>query len=542
MRYDAPLVLYAAPLVAALMLGLALWGRAARVRHARRWSGELARTARDANRGVALWLGLVTLLAMAALAGPRWGRQLVTTDTRALDLVIAVDLSLSMLAEDVEPSRLVRARRQVRRLVHDLQGDRLGLVGFAGRSFILSPLTVDGSALHLLVDALHPDMVSAGGSALGGALRQGRELLQASERLADRVLVMFTDGEAHDALSAIVAAAERLRRDGIRLILVGEGGTDPVRIPLRSPDGELTGYHRDLADNDVLTMRRDDILMTIADAAQGALVAAEMEDQAGAVRDLVLSYKRAPESSTAAMHDIPRGWLPLLAAVLVLLVVTVTRPTAALIGLVLAVGWSAGAQAQAPRNAADEAWRDGEFARAAHLYELQARAGEGGDTARYNAGTAQLAAGRLELARRYLERAAETLDPEIRFRALYNLGLSSLRSAGADSANADAHLADARARYREALMLRPGDRDAKWNLELAITTPPQGGGVGQGAAPPTPQGREGPDVASARPPMSLTREQAEQILQSIAAEERRTRLNLSRRAGQVRDARREKDW
>ena len=91
-------------------------------------------------------------------------------------------------------------------------------------------------------------------------------------------------------------------------------------------------------------------------------------------------------------------------------------------------------------------------------------------------------------------------------------------------------------------MLRPGDHDAKWNLELAITPPPQGGGAGQGAATPTPRRREGRDEASARPPMSLTREQAEQILQSIAAEERRTRLNLSRRAGQARDARKEKDW
>lgn len=541
MQFDAPLVLAAAPAIALVILGLALWARAARVHRAARWSGALGRTARLANRGTAFWLALVTLLAMAALAGPRFGRQVVTTDTRALDLVFAVDISRSMLAEDVEPSRLGRARREVRRLVQDLQGDRLGLIGFAGRSFIFSPLTIDGSALHLLLDALHPDLVSAGGTALADAMRQGREILLASDRLADRVLVIFTDGEAQDSLDAVVAAAERLRRDGIRLILVAEGETEGARIPLRAPNGELTGYHRDLADNIVLTSRRDDVLTAVADAGRGALVAAALDDQASAVRELVLAYKRAPESTTAAAHDIPRGWIPLLAAVVLLLVHTATRRTAALVGLVLVPLLSARAAAQGPVNPADAAWRRGAFNRAADLYGQQARAGEGGDTTWYNAGTAALAVGRYPRAYELLERAAESLDPEIRFRALYNLGLTSLRRAGADSANRNEHLADARIRYREALLLRPGDRAAKWNLELALDVTPPGAAPDSRPTPPMPQAGGG-DRPPEPQPTRLTREQAEQILESIAAEERQTRLDVSRRSAQVRERRRGRDW
>ena len=522
-----------------MLLALAWWARGARIRRARRWSAELGRMARGTNRTTGLVVAMAGLAAMLALAGPRFGRQTVTTDTQALDLVIAVDISRSMLAEDVAPSRLDRARNEVRRLIHDLSGDRIGLVAFAGRSFILSPLTIDGGALHLLVDALHPDLASAGGTDLQRALRQGAQLLRASDRVADRVLVVFTDGEAHDSLPVILEAAEALERDGIRLVLVGEGVDAGASIPVPALDGSVE-YHRDEAGDVVLTRRRDDVLTAVADAGRGALVAAQLDDQAGAVRELLLAYKRAPESSSAAAHDIPRGWIPVLVAALLLLSHGVTRRTAALAGvIVMAAGPAA---AQGPRNAAEAAWRDGRFQEATERYLEQARAGAGGDTAWYNAGTALLARGMVDSARTLLERAAASLDPELRFRALYNLGLGALRRAAGDSAQREQHLAEARQHYREALLLAPHDADAKWNLELAITPapPPR---QGSGRAPPPPSAGGGGPAPPAPPAMSsLTREQAQQILESIAAEERETRLDVTRRSGQLREGRREKDW
>jgi Ca-activated chloride channel family protein len=537
MRFDAPLVLAVAPLVALTVALLAWWARRARVRRARRWSEALGRVARQLNRLVWIGLAVAALCGTLALAGPRWGRQTVSTDTQALDLVIAVDVSRSMLAEDMTPSRLGRAQQQIRRLVHDLQDDRVGLIGFAGRSFIMAPLTGDESALQLLVDALDPDLVSAGGTDLGAALKQGGELLLASDRVADRVLVVFTDGEAHDSLPAATQQAQRLERAGIRLVLVAEGQAVPTRIPERTATGELTGYHKDLTGQEVLTSRRDDILTAVADAGQGVLVAAGLADQAGAVRDLVTGYKRAPARATATRHDLPRGWIPLLAAVAVLLAQAFTRRTAALAVLALAL-LSRGAAAQGPRNPGDDAWRAGAIETATTWYLRQARAGVGADTSWYNAGTGLLARQRYPEAREALLRAVKSVDPGLRFRALYNLGLIELRLAATDSANRDAHLADARGRYREALLLRPGDAAAKWNLELAITAPPPG--AGGGPTPPPPQGGGGSETAMPRP--SLTREQAEQILQSIAAEERDTRQELTRRQAQLREPRREIDW
>src|SRR5690348_3769230 len=267
MTFDAPLLLFLAPVVG-LALGFAAWlGRRRRVRLARRWSPALGRLARSRGAWAPAMIGLVGACAVVALAGPRWGRTQIHTESRALSLVFAVDISRSMLAEDVPPSRLQRAIRESRRLIQDLDGDRLGLIAFAGRSYILSPLTVDGSATRMYLDALDPDLASEGGTTLASVLAQGTQLLSATSDAADRVLVLFTDGEAHDTLPEIVHQATALKEAGVHLIVVGEGGARPTRIPIRDSTGALIEYKRDEDGTVIQTQRRDDILRAVADAA-----------------------------------------------------------------------------------------------------------------------------------------------------------------------------------------------------------------------------------------------------------------------------------
>jgi Ca-activated chloride channel family protein len=231
--FDSPDLLVAAPVIAVGAVGLALWARRRRLRRTRAWDRELARASARRNRTGPFLVAAAVLAAAIALAGPRGGRAQVTSATQALNVVFAVDISRSMLAEDVVPSRLGRGVREVRRLVQDLQGDRMGLVAFAGKSYILTPLTIDGGAIDLYLDGLDPDLVSEGGTRLAPVLTQGRELLSATSDGADRVLVVFTDGELHDSLDQARAAAKRLAEDGIHLVLVGEGQDAPVRIPVR---------------------------------------------------------------------------------------------------------------------------------------------------------------------------------------------------------------------------------------------------------------------------------------------------------------------
>jgi len=528
MTFDAPVVLAIAPLIGGAVWFAAAWARRTRIRRAALWSQETVRQAVTAGRLGPTALAVAAFLGVIALAGPRWGEERIVAETRGLSVVLAVDISRSMLAEDATPSRLRRAVREARRLVQDLDGDRVGLIAFAGSSYILSPLSIDGSALTLYLDALDPDMASQGGTGLAPALRQGGELLQASSDLADRVLVVFTDGEAHDSLPPIIAQAQRLKADGIRLILVAEGGRTPTRIPVRDDHGTLLAYQKDEDGRVIETTRRDDMLGAAADAAQGTLVAADLPDQAGAVRDLVASYRRARASETRTEQNRPRAWMPLMLAVMLLVVQAATRRTAALVGIAFACvatlpGVGAAQQPRLPRSPAEKAWdrHDLRRARVAYLTELAARRTE--DAAWYNAGTAALADSDAETAQASLAHAAASLDPDIRFRALYNLGLLALRQADDDSAGRDGHLADAERAYREALLLRPHDRPAKWNLELAV----RHRGSSQNKAPPSGGGGSGPSGGGTRntggAEGGLSPTQAEQLLRSIGHEELRTR-------------------
>jgi len=541
--FDAPIVVALAPVVAAAVWSMAAWARRSRLRRAAAWSEATGRIARSAGQFGAPALGLAAGLAAVALSGPRWGEERIVTETRGLNLVLAIDISRSMLAEDVKPSRLGRALREARRLVQDLDGDRLGLSAFAGTSYILSPLSVDGSALTLYLDALDPDVASEGGTSLGPALAQGIDLLHASPEIADRVLVMFTDGEAHDSVEQAVQEARRLAGLGIHLILVAEGGKQPVRIPVRDDRGTLVSWQQDESGKQILTSRRDDGLGAIADAAQGTIVAAELPDQAGAVRDLVASYKRATATESRTQRGRPRAWIPLLLAGLVLAAQTFTRRTAALIGLLLCV--VPALQAQRPRSPAEQAWDKGDSRAAAAAYLAELKTHEDDDTAWYNTGTAALAAGDAALARSTLARAAASLDPELRFRALYNLGLLGLREAKSDSASRDAHLADAERAYREALLLQPDNIRAKWNLELVKRL--RGGGGQNAPNPPPPPSGGGAGAAQPPPPPppprggGMSESQADQVLQSIGQEELRTRRDRTGRTRRAAPAG-VKDW
>lgn len=533
MTFDSPLLLLLAPVLGLAVGAVALLARRRRVARAGAWSPELAARARAAGKTGPLLLALAGLAAAVGLAGPRGGRATVKAETQALSVVFAMDISRSMLAEDQKPNRLSRAAREARRLVQDLSEDRVGLVAFAGRSYILSPLTLDGGAITLFLDALHPDLASQGGTALATALRQGADLLNASREAGDRVLVLFTDGEAHDSLAEVIAAARALKEQQIRLVLVAEGGVKPVPIPIRDSAGTLVEYKADESGAPIETARSDQVLQRIADAAEGALVPAELPDQAGAVRELLSAFQRAPTASASTQDLLPLVWIPALLAALLLGAQTTTRKTAALVGL-------AGLCLVAPLTAQRPApgvrdYQQGRMAEAAR--RLRDHLGPASsDTAYYNAGTALLGAGDYPGAEQALGRAAQSLDPDLRYRALYNQGVALLRRAGADSTRRDSLLGAAVDRLRDALTLVPGSSRAKWNLELAQRqrTPPPSGGGGSRPQPPPPSGQQPRDPEAGPPPPglpALSPEQADQILNSVSREERDTR---TRRLGRAR--------
>ena len=224
----------------------------------RRLSLTVSHRARRAK--ILLVIAAVALL-VTALARPQFGTRVETVRREGQDIVVALDLSASMLAEDIVPNRLEKAKHAVGTLIGGLEGDRIGLIAFAGEAFVQSPLTVDYGAATLFLNAMSTDLMPVQGTDLAEALRVSVEAFEAGEP-QHRILIVITDGEDHEG--EIDAAVESANEAGVRIYTVGVGSPDGVPIPEFDTRGRRSGYKRD-ENGDVVTTRLDEAtLETIA--------------------------------------------------------------------------------------------------------------------------------------------------------------------------------------------------------------------------------------------------------------------------------------
>ena len=485
-------------------------------------------------RSRALLLALAALCGAVAFAGPRWGTEQTMVRGEGIDLVFALDASLSMLAEDERPSRLARMKQEVQRILAASRGDRIGLIAFAGRSYILTPLTVDQGALDLYLDNLDPSVVGQAGSSIARAIRQGTALLAASQAESDKALVVMSDGEAHEPVEEVQEAARLAREAGIALVTVGFGTPQGATIPVR--EGDSVALKRDDAGSVVTTRHSPDLLRAAAEAANGTFIEADATDKAGKVRRALATLRTQARAAAAGQDRTPRFQLFVLPALLLVAIDTLladrrgrrrrgaaasTAPAASMLLVALLLGGCA----RLPfADAALEAYRAERYAEAAALWGGDVMRGDRDPRTLYNYGTALVAADSLPRALEVLDRASTSPDAELRYRALFNLGLAHLKTGlalGADSGGAA--LDAAIATYKQVLLLRSSDVDAKWNYELALRERERsgggGGGGGGGGETPSPQPDEDPQQPQPRPSGGIGEQQAERLLNSAAREE-----------------------
>lgn len=537
------------PAAAAALLLVAIRRRRARLARLGT-DAMLARLSADNPAPRAGWriarLGTALVLAAVALAGPRWGSERTVVRGEGIDLVLALDASSSMLATDERPSRLERMKQEVRRLRALSRADRIALVAFAGRSYILTPLTVDDGALDLFLDNLDPTVVGQAGSSIARAIRQGTELLVATKTGSDRALVVMSDGEAFEPVEDVQAAARAATEAGVSLVTVGFGTAAGGTIPVKDDRGATT-EKRDETGAVVVTRYVPDLLRAAATAANGTFIAAEASDKAARVRGALSTLRRQARVTEAGREQTPRFQLFLIPAVLLVLLdtwllerrrrprgvegmTTVTRRATAA-ALLVAMLVPSVARADDAGDAA-AAWQAKRYAEAARLYRRVFEAGKGTPRDAYNLGTALLAADSLNAATELLQRVATARLPddpqgELRYRALFNLGLAALRRGlAAQGDQAEAPLNVALVAYKRALILRPADRDAKWNYELALRKKQSGGGGGGGGQQdkqdqsPQQDDSQNRQQPQPRPAGGLGEQQAEQLLNSAARDER----------------------
>ena len=234
---------------------------------------QLTRGVSYAKRNVkALLLLLALFIYCIIILRPQWGDKLVKFSRKGIDIVFVIDVSRSMLAEDILPNRLEKAKIQLTSFVDNLRGDRVGLVVFAGASFVACPLTLDYNALKLFIDLLSPDMVNRQGTLLGQALQTAKKCFNVKEKKY-KAIVLLTDGEDHGG--APVEEARRCHQEGIRIYTIGLGKREGEPIPLKNENNETIGYLKDNREKIVMSRLDEKTLKQIALETKGKYVFSE---------------------------------------------------------------------------------------------------------------------------------------------------------------------------------------------------------------------------------------------------------------------------
>lgn len=275
MKFGSPEILYA--LLLLLPLGWALFALAKR-RSARlaklvakgTWSALIPEW-RPEQLKRKLWLRLAAFALMGlALARPQWGFHWEEIHRRGLDILVCIDTSKSMLAEDIKPNRITQAKYGVRDMRKQLKGDRVGLIAFAGVAFLQCPLTVDYSAFDMMLDDVTVGLIPRGGTVIGEALQTAMDSFE-KRNDADKAIILITDGD--DTEGEPLAKVEELKKRGIRVFTIGVGSRDGEIIPITDEQGRST-YVKDASGNVVRTTLDENVLSKLALETGGAYVRA----------------------------------------------------------------------------------------------------------------------------------------------------------------------------------------------------------------------------------------------------------------------------
>ena len=423
---------------------------------------------------------VVVLLLFLALARPKGGYELQKTETRSLDILVAVDTSRSMLATDQSPNRLERAKLAVLDLMRLAKRDRLGLIAFSGTAFLQCPLTIDRNAFIQNVNSLSTDIIPQGGTAISEAITEALRTFKKEED-NHKVLVLMTDGEDHEA--GVTEAAEKANNIGMKIFTIGLGSPEGELIQLPNPQTGRLEFLKDESGN-VVKSRLNETLLRKLSTDTGAfylpLQGADTMERLYEAGLAGLTPNRVENQMTKRYIE-RYQWLLGLAVFLLLgemLLGEGRRPSPksspaalAALGLLLAAPAALATPADARR-----AMEQDDFGRALRLYEKLLVESPEDARLHYNAGAAAYGAGDFEKARNHFN--STLASPEaplpLQQRAFYNLGNAMFRL-GETTENPDdkaKRWIDALKKYEGAFELSqqlektPDDEDAQFNTDI----------------------------------------------------------------------------
>ena len=449
--------------IAPLLLLAIAYGMRRRREILRRFSSEhglaaIAPRIADGRRWIkGLLLAAAVLFAAVALAGPKYGFRWQEIRQHGVDIIIALDCSRSMTAADISPSRLERAKREVFDLLTMLQGDRVGLVAFAGTAFLQCPLTLDYDAFNLFLNALSPDYLPVGGTDITGALATAADAFD-PKSAADKAIILITDGE-NTGDGDPVKAAESLKEKEIKLFCIGVGGSDGVPIP--EAEG---GFKKDKSGQIVLSRLDETTLKKIAVVTGGTYVrsvAGDMDLDAIYTDEIRRTMDAQTLTSSRKQVWEDRFQWPLalaLACLLAEMLLPVVRKGLVSVMLAVLLVLPAATSQASDTSQGIEAYQAGDYEKALkHFVDAQLHTPDKAESL-YNVANGYYKTGNFDAAVDHYKKALETEDKALKQKAEYNLGNAEFRRGDAKAAIEH---------YKAALALDPDDKMSKENLEFA---------------------------------------------------------------------------
>lgn len=239
-----------------------------------KFANKMALSKLSPNRSVFKSVLKIIILSLAfaclaiAMVNPKIGTKLETVKREGVDIVFAVDVSKSMLAEDIAPNRLEKSKQLVTQIINNLASDRIGIIAYAGKAFPQLPITTDYASAKMFLQNMNTDMLSSQGTAINEAIKLARTYYDDEEQ-TNRVLIIISDGEDHSEEAASIA--EAASEEGIRIFTIGVGDVKGGPIPIKK-DGIVLNYKKDNKGETVITRLDEETLINIASEANGAYI------------------------------------------------------------------------------------------------------------------------------------------------------------------------------------------------------------------------------------------------------------------------------